>query len=59
MPEKWLRGRNKGEKETFTAACKDMADAPHPISQLLCIPNWLGQHPERLQAGESVNVKQR
>lgn len=28
------------------------------MSQLLCVPNWLGQSPGRLQSGESVHVRQ-
>ena len=53
------KGREKGRRETFTAARKDVASSAHPISQLLCIPNWLGQNPGRLQTSESVNVRQR
>ena len=58
LPEKRLEGGKNGRRETFTEACKDVASSPHPISQLLCIPGWLGQNPGRLQAGESVHARQ-
>lgn len=58
LPEKRLKGGKNGRRETFTEAGKDMAGLPHPISQVLCILNRLGQNPGRLQAGESVRVRQ-
>lgn len=38
--------RGKKRRETFTGGMQGRGGLPHPISQLLCIPNWLGQHPE-------------
>ena len=58
LPEKRLEGGKNGRRETFMEAGKDMAGLPHPISQVLYIPSWLGQNPGRLQAGESVRVRQ-
>lgn len=58
LPEKRLEAGKNGRRETFAKAGKDMAGLSHPISQVLCIPNQLGQNPGTLQAGDSVRVRQ-
>lgn len=57
--EKPRRPQRGGEGSSWLQHAKDMADSPHPVSQLFHVPNRLGQNPERLQAGKSVNARQR